>query len=185
MLIYAFDPGCTTTGYSIFDTATMRDTPDLWASAATGLLDCGTIQGSSSKYLRVRMKQLQRAVAAVKKVGIEKHVESSGEAIDRSVALIETPAWAGTYHKKRSPASVAGLNRWIGALAATCVRAGFESVEYTDAAKVEKERRYLAVTAAIRSAGQVEPDQGTPHDVYDSLYLAIDWIVNEHWKEAA
>lgn len=187
MLIYAIDPGKSVAGYAIFDTDAMDDSPDLWARAASGMLDCGTFTGSASKYLHRQMNDLHDKLGQILRRGVSLHVDQvgvSGPPAGDYRALIEVPSWAGTYGKNRNPQSVAGLNRWIGATAASLSLHDVD-VDYVEAQKVPKNKRELAVLAALRLAKKKEPDPGSPPDVFDALYLGVDWIVNELWERAA
>lgn len=189
MLIFSFDPGSRTTGFAIFDTEVMKEPGgDPWIRSATGLLDCGTVIGGTSKRLTVRFRGFAGRIDAVRRHGIAKHFEAVGEAgpsIEESVALIEVPSYDGKYHRNRSYASIATLNRWIGGLAAILVGQEFDRVEYVEAKPISKAKRKLAVTAALQTAGQPVPDRGAKDDVFDSAYLGMRWVVKELWKEAA
>lgn len=188
MLIYAFDPGSKVTGYAILDRALMGavdegSTNDRWAAAAAGILDAGVIPGSSSKYLDVRLCRLHRDVIGLIRAGIRHHVEKVGplspEGAGELHAVVEQPAWAGTNNRRRNPQAVAGLNRWIGALSMSLAVSDVNRVELFKARKVTKQRRRLAALAAIRQAGGPAPPEDQA-DVWDALYLGLDWIVSRN-----
>lgn len=186
MLIFGFDPG-QTTGYAIIDTERIHG--DRWEDAGHGILDAGAFSFSQSEYQHKRMGRLYESVGGVIQHGIAKRVEAlpdpaSGSPADELVALVERPAWAGTYSKKRNPQAVAGLNRTIGALLMALAVQKLNRVELVKAAKIPKAERRLAAIAALRSADKTIPPDDE-HDVFDALYLALDWITRDEKEVVA
>ncbi len=173
--LVAIDAGMKLTGYAIFDMDKITTHPDWepgvhpWARCANGLIDCGTVKGSSSRRLPARLM----AIVGGLRLMIDAHPAIL--APDYLEAVVEIPAWAGTYGKKRSnPKSVAGVHMLVGAVLVGLL---CDQVHVREARKVTKgHRRLVAQDALLESRCDYVVDPNAPADVWDAIYLGLDWL---------
>lgn len=165
-LVFAIDPGLEVTGYAAVDVRGVNPlsprADEAWPALARRLVDAGTIKGSASRKLE---RRISKATLACRQTLISLLDQDTLRAV-----VIEVPAWAGMYNRRRNPKAVESLNRYIGALYYAFSLQG--DTHFMPASKTPKERRLDWVQTCLRKADFKEI---TEQNTIDAIYLALDW----------